>query len=270
MPDMRISLLLSFVFMPVLAAHAIPVLAKTPGASTQSAPAQPRTSRAAAGGGRTSMVITVTDPRGATLPGIHVEALGDADRSGDTDSSGSIRFANLRAGSYRLRFSGDDVITFEREITVRAGQTADVDVTLNPAPEQTTEPGSAPTPSAPEAVAALGPPGEPTTVSILTLLEKEIIRREPRKETALGCSGNARSTMIQINEQQPERLYETSEAVYYVIGGEGTLRLNGRERALTTSDYIQVPRGTSHAFMRKGKRPLIILAFLSGEPCSAL
>jgi mannose-6-phosphate isomerase-like protein (cupin superfamily) len=214
------------------------------------------------------MVITVTDPTGATLPDIQVEVLGVADRNGQTDNSGSLRFANIKAGSYRLRFSGEGFVTFEREVTVRNGQTSDVDVTLNPAP-QDTESADEPEPEQPAAPAAVvGPPGEPKTQSILTLLEKELIRREPRKETALGCSGNARSTMIQINEQQPERLYDTSEAIYYVIGGEGTLRLSGRETPITTSDYIQVPRGTSHAFVRKGKRPLILVAVVSGEPCS--
>jgi mannose-6-phosphate isomerase-like protein (cupin superfamily) len=253
---MRIVLLLSLVLMPVLS------LAQTPPAKPA---AQTRAPRAAA---RTTMVITVTDPTGATLPGIRVEAVGDADRSGDTDESGSLRFANVRAGTYRLRFSGDGLITFEREIAVRAGQTADVDVTLNPALEDT-ESDSEPPPDEPaDAAAQVGPPGEPKKQSILTLLETELIRREPRKETALGCSGNARSTMIQINEEQPERLYDTVEAIYYVIGGEGTMRLSGRENPVATSDYIQVPRGTSHAFLRKGKRPLILLALLSGEPCS--
>ncbi len=252
-------LLFSLVFIPTVS------LAQT--SAPPAAAAQPRTAKPAS---RTAIVITVTDPNGATLSGVRVEALGVADRSGETDDNGSLRFANLRAGTYRLRFSGNEVISFEREVIVRAGQTTEVDVTLNPAPEGS-EPVAAAEPEQAAAPAAdLGPPGEPKTESILTLLEKQLIRREPRKETPLGCSGNARSTLIQINEQQPERLYEASEAIYYVIGGEGTLRLSGRESAITTSDYIQVPRGTAHAFMRKGKRPLIILAFLSGEPCSAL
>lgn len=253
-------LLLSLVFIPFVS------LAQTP--PTAGAGTQPRTAKPA---GRTAMVITVTDPAGATLPGIQVEVLGVADRRGETDESGTLRFAGLRAGTYRLRFTGGEVIPFEREVIVRAGQTADVDVTLNPAPEAA-ESDAEPEPDqpAPAASAAVGPPGEAKTESILTLLEKQLIRREPRKETPLGCSGNARSTMIQINEQQPERLYDTTEAIYYVIGGEGTLRLSGRESPITTSDFIQVPRGTPHAFIRKGKRPLIILAFLSGEPCSAL
>jgi mannose-6-phosphate isomerase-like protein (cupin superfamily) len=253
---MRIVLLLSLFCIPA----PNPAQAQTP-ANPPAAQTRPRSAA------RTAMVITVTDPTGATLPGIHVELSGDAERSGDTDDSGSLRFANLRAGTYRVRFSGPGVIAFEREVLVRAGQTADVDVTLNPAAEES-EPEEEPTPPVPAAASPeVGPPGEPKTQSILTLLEKELIRREPRKETILGCSGNARSTLIQINEQQPERLYEGAEAIYYVIGGEGTLRLNGRERAITTSDYIQVPRGTSHALVRKGKRPLLVLAVLSGEPC---
>jgi mannose-6-phosphate isomerase-like protein (cupin superfamily) len=261
MADMHIALLLSLLFIPVLSPAQTPPPPEKPAT-------QPRAPRAAS---RTAMVITVTDPKGATLPGVQVEATGNADRSGETDASGQLRFANLRAGTYRMRFSGNGVITFEREVAIRAGQTAEVDVTLNPAPEDS---GSEPAPAAPAAepavaAAAVGPPGEPKTQSILTLLEKELIRREPRKETPLGCSGNARTTMIQINEQQPERLYDTTEAIYYVIGGEGTLRLSGRESAITTSDYIQVPRGTSHAFVRKGKRPLIVLSVLSGEPCPA-
>jgi len=214
------------------------------------------------------MAITVTDPTGATLPGIHVEASGAAERSGDTDDSGALRLANLRAGTYRVRFSGEGYVTFEREVVLRAGQVADVDVTLNPG-ESVAEPEHQEQQQPPPAAApALGPAGQPKTTSILTLLESEIIRREPRKETPLGCSGNARTTMIQINEQQPERLYDTTEAMYYVIGGDGTMRLNGRESPISTSDFIQVPRGMSHAFVRKGKRPLILLAFLSGEPCS--
>jgi len=257
---MPIALLLSFCLAPVVAA----VQTAPPPAPAAVQPAQPRAARPAA---RTTMVITVTDPKGATLPGIHVEALGVADRSGDTDESGTLRFTNLRAGAYRLRFTGDAVIPFEREVTVRAGQVADVDVTLNPAPEEASppEPAEPPAPAPPPA----GPPGEPETVSVLTLLEKELIRREPRKETPLGCSGNARATLVQINEQQPERLYEHAELHYYIIGGEGTLRVDGRESAITTSDFVQIPRGTSHAFIRKGKRPLIMLALLSGEPCGA-
>jgi hypothetical protein len=215
-------------------------------------------------------VVTATGPDGRTLPGVQVEVLGAADRSGETDQNGTVRFANMRPGTYRVRFSGPGIITFERETVVRAGQTADLDVTLNAAPE---EPAPEPQPAeeaAPvPAAAAEGPPGEPQLKSILDLLEKEFVGRQPRKETLLGCSVNLRSMMIQLNDPLPERLYESAEAAYYVLGGEGTIRLDGRETAVVTGSFALVPRGTAHAFIRKGRRPLILLSMLSGEPCQA-
>ena len=37
---------------------------------------------------RSGMAITVTNPRGATLPGVRVDVLGASDRNGDTNESG--------------------------------------------------------------------------------------------------------------------------------------------------------------------------------------
>jgi hypothetical protein len=220
------------------------------------------------------VLITVTDPHGATLPDVHVEASGPADREGETDGSGTLRFTNVRAGTYRMRFTGDRIITFEREVTVRGGQTTDLDVMLNLAPEEPPPPAPASPPPAatpqvapPPVAPAIGPPGQPRIVSILDLLDTEFIGRAPRRETPLGCSGNARSRMIQLNDPQPERLYEQAESLYYVLGGDGTLRMNGRDLVLATGHFAMIPRGTVHSFTRRGRRPLILLAMLSGEPC---
>lgn len=268
---MRIVLLLSLLAAPAHLAAQTPSTPPPapPGTAT---PPQPRAQRPAsrAASARTALVITATDPRGATLSGVHVEVVGATDRNGDTNDSGQLRFANMRAGTYRVRFSGPGVITLEREVVVRAGQIAELDVTLNPAPDEPEPEPEAPQPP-PEAAPAAptGPPGEPTIVSILDLLEKDFIGRQPRRETLLGCSGNVRSMMIQLNEPQPERLYEHAEGVYYVLGGEGTIRLNGRESELVTGSFAIVPRGSAHAFTRKGRRPLILLWVLSGEPCQA-
>jgi len=214
------------------------------------------------------VVITVTSPEGATLPGIQVDLLGAAERHGETDTSGQLRLTNVRAGTYRARFSGPGVIMFEREVIVRAGQLSEIDVTLNHAPEEPEAPEPAPQ-QQPQAAPpkAQGPPGEPKLLSILDLLEKDFIGRLPRKETFLACSVDLRAMMIQLNESQPERLYENAESAYYVLGGEGSVRLNGRESALVTGSFTMVPRGISHAFIRKGRRPLILLSVLSGEAC---
>jgi hypothetical protein len=268
---MRIVLLLSLLATPLHVATQTPAPTQpAPPPPATTAPAQPPKPRPArtAQPARTALVITTTSPDGRTLPGVRVEVLGAADRSGETDESGTLRFANMRPGTYRVRFSGPGLITFEREAVVRAGQTADLDVTLSPAPEPPAPEPAPPQQQAP-AAAPQGPPGEPTLQSILDLLEKDFIGRQPRRETFLGCSVSFRSMMIQLNETLPERLYESAEAAYYVLGGEGTIRLNGRESALVTGSFALIPRGTAHAFIRKGKRPLILLSMLSGEACQA-
>ena len=73
--------------------------------------------------------------------------------------------------------------------------------------------------------------------------------------------------MIQLNETMPQRLYEGADAVYYVLGGEGTLQMNGKDTRIVTNDFASVPRGTSHGFTRRGNRALVLLAVLSGEAC---
>jgi mannose-6-phosphate isomerase-like protein (cupin superfamily) len=54
-----------------------------------------------------------------------------------------------------------------------------------------------------------------------------------------------------------------------VLGGEGSIRLNGKEQRLATNDFISVPRGGSHSFDRRGNRPLVLLSVLGGEPCDS-
>jgi len=214
------------------------------------------------------MAITVTTPEGRTLEGIHVESTGPTDRSGDTDASGHLNFPNLLAGTYRLRFSGDKVTTFEREISLRASQVADVDVALNPAPEPPPPPPPPPASPPPATAAAkVGPKGQPLTVGIVEMLDREFIGRDPRRESLLSCSGNERATMIQLNEPMPQRLYESADTVYYVLAGEGTATIDGRDSRIATNGFVSVPRGTPHSFERRGSRPLVLLAVLGGEPC---
>ena len=213
------------------------------------------------------MAITVTTAQGATIAGVHVALMGPTERGGDTDGGGQLNFPGLQAGTYRLRFSGDTVTSFEKEVVVRAGQIADVDVSLNPAPEPKVIREPAPVPPPAPTSAAVGPKGQPLTHAIGDLLEKEFVGKQPRRETLLSCSGSERSAMIQLNETLPERLYENADAIYYVLGGEGSVLMNGRESRLGVNAFVSVPRGTSHSFTRRGNRLFVLLSVLSGEPC---
>jgi mannose-6-phosphate isomerase-like protein (cupin superfamily) len=213
------------------------------------------------------MAITVTDPAGLTLPGIHVEVLGASDRSGDTNASGQVNFTQMQAGTYRLRFSGERVFTFEKEVALRAGMVATVDVTLNaaPPPPPPPEPPPAPAPLSPP----VGPKGEPQAVSIVDLAERQAREpgNAPRRETVVACSGNTRTALVQLNQDQPERLYDTAEVSYYVVAGQGALRVDGRETAIAAGSFVSVPRETGHSLIRRGNRPLIVIATVSGAPC---
>jgi hypothetical protein len=249
---------------------AAPPETQKPAAPTTQKPA-PAARRPAQPAARSGFAITVTDSRGATIPEVTVELMGPTSRKGDTNASGQINFPGLQAGTYRMRFSGESVITLEREVAVRAGQVTDVDVTLSPAPPPPPPPPVAaaperdPEPELPAPV--VGPKGEVQSLLVTDLLEKEFVGRTPRRESLLSCSGNMRTMMIQLNEPLPERLYADADAMYYVLGGEGTIRLNGRDARVVTNGYVSVPRGTTHAFTRRGNRPLVLLAVLSGEPC---
>jgi len=227
---------------------------------------KPAGTRAPTASARSGMAITVTSPQGATLSSVHVAIMGPTERSGDTDGSGQVNFPGLQAGTYRLRFSGDKVTAFEKEVIVRAGQISDVDVSLSPAPEPKVIMQPAPA-LPPGPTTAAGPKGQPVTHAIGDLLEKEYVGKQPRRETLLSCSGNERAAMIQLNESMPERLYENADAIYYVLGGEGTLMLNGKEMKLGLNGFASVPRGTSHSFSKRGNRLLVLLSVLSGEPC---
>lgn len=214
------------------------------------------------------MAITVTTPQGATISGVRVTVTGPTERNGETDASGQVNFPGLQAGTYRLRFNGDMVTAFEKEVVVRAGQIADVDVTLAPAPEPKVIHAPAPAASTGPVVPPLvGPKGQFLTTAIGDLLEKEYVGKQPRRESLLSCSGTERATMIQLNEAMPERLYENADAIYYVLGGEGSIMVNGKETRVGLNGFVSVPRGTSHSFNRRGSRLLVLLAVVSGEPC---
>jgi quercetin dioxygenase-like cupin family protein len=109
---------------------------------------------------------------------------------------------------------------------------------------------------------------EPQTFSIVALIERELISAtEPRRETLLACSGNTRTTLVQLNQDQPQRLYDTAEVNYYVVAGEGTVQMAGRDTGLAAGSLVALPRGTPHGMVHRGKRPLILLVTLSGSPC---
>jgi hypothetical protein len=243
----------------------------TPPASPAPATQAPRPRPA--GSATTTALLFITDSNGAPVEGVTVNVLGPVDREVKSPASGPTRLAGLRAGTYRVRFTREGFITFEREITWRAGTAApELSITLNAAPAP---PPAAPKPEPaapkPEAAAPkLPPPGAPKTMPLIDFIEKNLIsNREPQKQSVLGCSGMAQALLWQIRDPWTGRQHEASDGMVYVIAGEGALRLGDRDVKVTNGSFAVVPRGTSYGFTRSGRNPLIVLAVLSGAPCDA-
>src|SRR5262249_12687268 len=120
-----------------------------------------------------SLQIRVTDRTGAPLASAHVKVEGRGARQGTTNAAGCATFNNLTAGKDMLRVDRDAFITLEKEFTGVAGRPTVVAAALSPA-----------TPAAPS-----GPAGPSRVLSIPDLAERQLIAREPVKESPIGCSG---------------------------------------------------------------------------------
>jgi hypothetical protein len=269
--------LATFAMLPLVLTVHISANQVAPQPPPKPAPAQPPTSKptptqrprpATASGAPVTVTVTVTDQSGAPLSDVRVNLTGSIDRSGSTQTDGTIRFDGLRPGTYRLRFTKDEFITFEREVEVRAGQPAPTpSVALAAAPPAPKPP---PPPQEPKA-APLPPPGKSVSISLSDFIERNFITSgQPQKVSSLGCSGLANTVLWQIREPWNDRSNEGADAMMVVIAGDGTLRLDGRDITLTSKDgsFASIPRGTTYSLTRRGRNPLIVLATLVGEPCA--
>jgi hypothetical protein len=239
----------------------------SPNPTTQATKPKPRPRPS---GATTNAMFFITDPAGSTIEGVTVTLTGPVDREATSPFSGPTRVQGLRAGTYRARFSKEGFITFEKELTWRAGTAApEVAVTLNPAPEAP-EPPPAPEPARPApAEMKLPPPGSPKTLPLIDYIENNLIsNKEPHKENLIGCSGVGQALLWQIRDPWTNREHESADVTVYVIAGEGTLKLGDRDVNVTNGSFAVVPRGTSYGLTRRGRNPLIVLAVLSGAPCA--
>jgi hypothetical protein len=218
----------------------------------------------------TTALVFITSNTGSPIEGVTVTVMGPVDREVKSPASGPTRIAGLRAGTYRVRFTHDDFITFEKEIVWRAGTAApELSVTLNPAPEPSAPP-PPPVTAKPEAAAPkLPPPGTAKTMPLIDFIEKNLIsNREPQKQSVLGCSGAGQALLWQIREPWTGRQHDDADGMIYVIAGEGSLRLDDRDIKVTNGSFAVVPRGMSYGLTRGGRNPLIVLAVLAGAPCT--
>jgi len=246
---------------PPPATTAAPAQVQPPAAPRAQAPQQ------AATVARISMAIAVTDLAGEAASGVRVALTGPVAREGTTARDGIVRFQTLRAGTYRLRFESPDFVTFEREVTVKAGPLVEIEVTLSRVPEKPMEPPPpAPVPATPTEAPAVAP-NPNATVELLALpdwIERNLIgRSDPQRETVVGRAPGATARVVQVRDSIKDRVRTDADEMLYVIAGEGVLRAKGREYGLTAGSFAVVPRGVAYTLERSGRNPLIALSMVS-------
>lgn len=211
------------------------------------------------------MTIEVTTPAGEPIEGVRVVLTGPVERAGQSDAKGSLGFAGLRAGTYRLRFEHDEFVTLERDVTIAAAaRQAQIDVALTPRPPKP----PAPPPPPPPPPEPPRPVGEPSTTDVPAFAERNFIgRSEPQKVSTVGCTGYATVRILQVRDPLDGRMNPDADETLYVVAGEATMRLAGNERVLAPGMLVVIPRGTASSIERRGRNPVILISVQSGPAC---
>ena len=73
--------------------------------------------------------------------------------------------------------------------------------------------------------------------------------------------------LLQLNEPMSEHAHDDADEFFYVIAGQGAVRLGERVEALAPGVFILIPRGMAHLITPAVKKPLEILSLRAGATC---
>jgi mannose-6-phosphate isomerase-like protein (cupin superfamily) len=256
-------------FRAIITALLLPIFASVHAAQAPATPAPRPAPRPAARATVTNLTFQVTDSLGSPLSNVQVTTQAPIARDGVTGADGLVRFTNMRAGAYRIRFAREGSITLERDVTLRNGESLTVDEALSPAPPPPKPPEPV-KPVAPEPVTkALPPPGDPRVTPVPLFLEKNFIGgREPRKDSSIGCAPTGTATLHQLREAWVNHQHSDADEWLYVVAGEGVLRLGSSpDQRVQAGTFALVPYTMSHTLLPQGRNPLIVISILSGPAC---
>jgi hypothetical protein len=243
-----------------MAGMAIAVVGALPSYAAQSPPRGP--AQKAASPRTASVRIAVKDQDGAALSDVRLSLTGPAKGEFVTGGAGTMVVPDLKEGVYRVRCEHEGFITLEREFTVRGGVYGQIEVVLNPAPPPPPKPAPEPPPPA-----AIPPGGRPMTLSVVDYLDRNLIGREPLKESILACNPLETVRLLQMREGIAQHVHQNDDEVIYVVAGEGTVRIGETPTPLRAGSLVVVTNGVGHALERGGKNPLIVVSTLIGAPC---
>jgi len=245
-----------------MAGVAIAVVCTVSAQGAQAPPRGPAQKPAAASPRTGSVRIAVRDENGAGLSGVRLVLSGAGTGEFVTGGAGTMVVPDLKEGAYRLRCEREGFITLEREFTVRGSAYNQIDIVLNSAPPPPPKPAPEPAPPAP-----IPSGGRPVTMSVVDYLDRNLIGREPLKESILVCNPQETVRLLQMREGIAQHVHQVGDEVIYVVAGEGTVRIGEAPTPVRAGSLVVVTGGTGHAFERSGKNPLIVVSTLVGAPC---
>lgn len=214
---------------------------------------------------RTNLEVRVSDLAGAPAPGIRVTAEGPLSRASRSNDDGRLTLWAMTPGTYRVRADGDGFVALEKDVTIRPGAPQSVEFALSAAPPP--PPAPAPPPPPPPSHTPTVLPGEPRVLSLPDLAERSLGGREAFKAVALGCSGLSRVRLLVLRENAPPVRRPDVDESLYLVAGEATLQLDGKQQVLSPGWFSLVPRGSEYSLTRKGRNPAVLLAVAAGSSC---
>jgi mannose-6-phosphate isomerase-like protein (cupin superfamily) len=93
--------------------------------------------------------------------------------------------------------------------------------------------------------------------------------KQPVERLSVGCSGALGAELLRLRDGLEGHVHADADEVFYIVAGEATLTLGTQDVKVGPGWYSLVPRGTSHAMVRQGRNPIILLSIKSGPPCPA-
>lgn len=222
-------------------------------------PARPPVARPAVAA-RGAVVMMVTDMAGKTIPNVRVALTGAMSREGRTSPNGALTFEGLRPGTYRLRFEADDFVTLEREVTVKSGPAAEVDVELERAAAKPAEQPAPPPQKCPGEIAA-DPNATASFTELPAWIDRNLISRsDPPREDSVGSAPALAASVLQVGNPTPQRVNKDADEVLYVLAGEGALQTSARSHVLRSGSFVVIPRGVAYTIERRSRGPLVVLS----------
>ena len=233
----------------------------------------PGAAAAPVGSATTTALLFITDGTGRPIEDVTVNVMGPVDREVKSPASGPTRVEGLRAGTYRVRFTHEKFITFEKEIVLaRRHGAPELSITLNAAPAAAAPPPPPPAPvgQARAADAEAAAAGHAEDHVAARLHREELHQRaraaEGKPDRLQRRRPGAAVADPRAVERPPARLRRR-----HALRGRrrGPLKLGEREFTVAAGAFAVVPRGTTYSLSRSGRNPLIVLAVLAGAPCAA-